>query len=226
MEGFGKGQDQRSGLTHEGEWSDDKPARAPARFDVTEPSDGPSYLPAEVPEGEAPPAPEAELVVPAGAELPQCCLKVLDSRDELLNTETGRQLKFTMYTEKEVQVEEEMTMEKRYVRWGDCIVPPEANSQRATPEPPGGPDPVVPEELMVEGEEPFLGEDIIYGRIDEAGEMVFGGSETWLVPAYLETGKYTMVVEDVTDITMDYLWEKLPKVQFSVTVNPREEKEE
>lgn len=224
MDGFGKGQDQRSGLTYEGEWSDDKPARTPAKFDVCAPGDGPSYLPAEVPEGETPPPPEIELVVPAGGELPQACVKVLDLRNELLSSETGRQLKFTAYIEKEVEVEEEIQVQKQYVRWGDCRVPPEPQSQGGTPEPPST-EPVVPEELQVEGEEPFLGEDIIYGRIEEAGEMAFGGSETWLVPAYVEPGKYTLIIEDVTDITMDYLWEKMAKITLPITVNPREDPE-
>lgn len=229
MDGFGKGQDQRSGLTYEGEWTDDKPGRTPAKFDICAPGDGPSYLPAEVPEGQEAAPPEIELVVPAGAELLQVVVKVLDQRNEQLQAETGRQLKFSAYIEKEVQIEEEgepkMTVEKRYIRWGDCRVPPEPNSQAPSPEPGGG-EPVVPEELLVEGEEPFLGEEIMYGHIEEAGEMMLGGSETWLVPAYLEPGKYTLVVEDVTDITMDYLWEKMPKVLVPLIVNPREEKEE
>jgi len=223
MDGFGKGVDQRSGLSHEGEWADDKPARNPARFDVCATGDGPSYLPQEVPEGDTPPAPEAELTVPAGGELPQVIIKVLDTRDEQLSAETGRQLKFTMYIEKEVIVEEETQTEKCYVLWGDCRVPPEPNSQAGTPEPGQSNEPVVPEELQQEGEEPFLGDDVVYGRIEEAGEMCFGGSETWLVPAYVEPGKYNLVIEDVTDITQDYLWEKMAKVAFTVTVTPREE---
>lgn len=215
MDGFGKGVDQRSGLTQEGEWSDDKPAQNPLRFDIAEPG-GVSYIKAADADETA--AAPPELVAPAGTELPEIVLRVMDTRNEHLTSETGRCFKVTMYDEKEVTSEEgEVSIERRMVHFGDIRVPPEEKSNPSTPIPP---DPCLPEGMTEE--EAFFGEEVLHVKVEEAGELLIGGdAHTWLLPAYLEPGQYTLVIEDVTDITDGYLWERMDTVSLPVKVDPR-----
>lgn len=264
MDGLGKGCDTQGNICFAGEWNDDQPSCLGAEWDLVAPETGESYVtPPEPPpvEEEAEPDPKdvkkggkkpevdvggpkcPEISVAAGSHLPEILLRVLDHDRVIIETETGRRFRATLFVEAPPPEGDEPPAPPTMIRFGDQRGstaaeaaeelgehPPSkdrAGSKlgKASPSPtPSGAAPPTPIEEGEEGDDEEdvesidEGEDAIEGVIEEGGETKLGGTERWLIPAYVTPKTHQLQVEDVTDLSEESIWKRLETIQVSVHV--------
>jgi len=213
--GQGKAVDEVAGISYEGAWLEDRPAKFAAAWDLGPAESQESFVPASEfvreeaanqlngvepakdKKGKKPakspspePVPDVGPVLKGtrGQPLPEIAVRLTDAEKAVITAEVGRQLRISVYKE-EKSPEDPEEIIRNPVKLGD---------QRKTEDEVAQP----PQESAEEGAEtpePICeGSEVLDAAIGDEGHFLLDGSETWLLPVYLQPAIYFIKVEDVT----------------------------
>lgn len=217
--GQGKAVDEASGISYEGAWLEDRPAQFAAAWDLGPAESQESFVPAseflreeaanqlngvdaakdkkgkKPAKGASPePVPDVGPVLKGtrGQPLPEIAVRLTDVEKAVITAEIGRQLRISIYKEQRSPEDPEEIL-RNPVKLGDQRETEEESAQ--PPQEPTG------EEEGAEAPEPICeGAEVVDGAISDEGHFLLGGSDTWLLPVYLQPAIYFIKVEDVTEL--------------------------